>query len=133
MNRVSSYTTKASMKIIGIIIDVLTLGPASTVELIEASGYSRQHVTTYLKHLEAVGHIYCLAPAEFRIGASISAVWALNIPDELKLPESLDDVQNTVDDFPQRVIIRTAWKPHHARMPMDCLLFGVPAAMQAAA
>lgn len=126
-----NYSSKESALVIGRILDALVNGPVDTKQLIAATGRSGPRARGYIRHLEEAGRIYCLAPAEFIIGASKAALWALNVADPVQL-ESLDEV-DPVDYFPQRVVVRTSWAPNHVRMPMDCLLFGVPVALQGVA
>lgn len=96
MNRVISYTSKSALRIIGMIVDALATGPASTVDIITLTSMSRQHMVTFIKHLESVGRIYCVMPAQTGgKGGSFPAMWALTVPAEARV-----EIDDPVDSFP---------------------------------
>lgn len=75
-----------------------------------------------IRHLAKLNVIHCIVPQYKGVGATLAAVWAIG-PGET----AVDDAG---DDFPRCVTVRQQWAPNHKRSPMDCLLFGVPAAMR---
>lgn len=125
MKRTINFDSPTARVVLDRILERLDSGPANTVELIVASGKSTGRARDYIMRLRTIGQINCLVDAVFSFGGSTPAVWELN-PAFAGAPT----VDESVDQFPRLVVVRQQWKPNHVRMPMDCLLFGVPAAMQ---
>lgn len=126
-----AYTNELSLVVIERIIDALAAGPVDTLHLIAASARTGPRARGYIHHLAGSGRIYQFAPPDKRSGNHRAALWALVSAFVEPVPQ--DEVIDTGDDFPRRVVVRQQWTPHHVRMAMDCLLFGVPVVMQGAA
>lgn len=125
-----SYDSAEAALVIGRILSRLAAGPADTKQLIAATHRTGPRARGYIGHLADAGRIYCLVPQKKIIGGgTTSAVWALE-PTYAEPSPSVDQLPKTADGFQRRVIVRTSWEPNHVRMPLDCLLFGVPAALQ---
>ena len=125
MSTSNRFTSEASIATLAQITAMAQGRPFITRDdVVEATGLSASSVDAYLHHLVRAGEMYRSTapswsqrgrpPTEYTIGAG---------PD-------FDDER---DKEPQRVVVRKTWKPNHVRMAMECLLFGVPAAMRAAA
>jgi hypothetical protein len=126
-----NFNRPAARVVIERIVDALASGPADTDVLIAATGLSRCRGRDYIRYLASEGCINCVRRPHFIPGGGASlAVWALD-PGFVEL-ETLDDTREADDQFARRVIVRTSWPPNHVRMTIDCLLFGVPAALQGA-
>lgn len=125
MRKESNFETPTTSIVLQSLIDYLGNGPATMLDLIAATGKSGGRGRAYIMHLRQVGRIICMAEAVNTFKGSTPSVWALN-------PAYVEADVVDGDGWP-RVTIRSTWAPHHARNPMDCLLFGVPAAMQALA
>lgn len=131
MREPSKFASPAAQAVLKLLLDALAVGPVTMTDLIAASGKSPGRARDYIMHLRATDRIFCMAEAISSFDGSMPSIWALN-PDFAE-PDAGNVMDDSYDTCPQRVIIRSSWPPHHFRMPMDCLLFGVPAAMQAAA
>jgi len=126
--RNADYNKDVAKAVLARMLELLAAGPATTQDLLAASGKSAGRARDYLMHLRTIGQVQCLADALFSFKGSMPAVWALD-PEYVEAPlppQFSDDQWLTVDDFPRRVVVRSSWAPNHARMAMDCLLFGVP-------
>lgn len=122
------YTSAASLLVIERVLEKLAFGPADTNELIAATGRTGPRARPYIRHLAEAGRIYCLEPqGHVGNGGTTPTVWALEPTPFVPTPEEVDD---TVDTFQRKVIVRQQWAPHHVRMPLECLLFGVPDGMR---
>lgn len=128
--RNADYNKPAAKAILQLMLDLLAIGPATTVDLVAATGKSKGRARDYLMHLRTIGQVYCIADAVFSFKGSMPAVWALDPEFVAAPPKAADD---TVDDFPRRVVVRQKWAPNHVRMTMDCYLFGLPAVLQGVA
>lgn len=127
MRRNPDYSRPIAKAVLARMLELLAAGPATTQDLITSCGKSAPRGRDYLMHLRTIGQVYCIAEAVFSFKGSMPAVWALD-PEYIEAaPKAADD---TVDEFPRRVIVREEYPLHHVRSPMDCLLFGVPAAME---
>lgn len=124
MSTSNRFTSDASIAILDQITAMAEGRPFVTRDdVITVTGLSASSVDQYLRHLVRAGQMYRSTapswsqrgrpPTEYTIGAG---------PD-------FDDER---DKEPRRVVVRKSWKPNHVRMAMECLLFGVPAAMQVA-
>ena len=131
MRNPANYDKPAARAILQCMLDVLATGPATTIELMVATGKSKGRARDYLMHLRTIGQVRCLAEAVFSFEGSLPAVWEI-VPTFLE-PECPDVMDDSIDYCPQRVIIRASWPPNHFRDALCCYLFGVPSAMQAAA
>jgi len=100
---------------------------ANVADVIDETGLCERSARSYLNHMTVAGLIHCSYRASRRTQHNKQSEWMLG-GETVIAP---DDVSDN-DDFPRRIVIRTQWRPHHARMPMECLLFGVPSAMRAA-
>jgi hypothetical protein len=83
-------------------------------QVMQLLGISQSNASSYLRHMEGLGMIRCSVPSVLRKFGSKPAVWAVQCGPARDCEE-------------RRVIVRTSWEPNHARMPLDCLLFGEPA------
>lgn len=92
--------------------------------VMEATGLRESSARGYVRHLVDMGKIYLVQEAVRIQRGRRPCEYALSAA-----TVSLTDG----DGFSRRVVRRSSWTPHHARMAMDCLLFGVPAAMQGSA
>lgn len=131
MSKFLTYASAPSLVVIARIIDALEAGRADTLQLIAATGRASSRARGYIRHLAETGRIYQLAPPEFIFGCNKAALWALEPAFIEPVPQ--EEVVDTGDDFPRRVVVRQQWKPNHVRMQLDCLLFGVPAVLQGVA
>lgn len=123
-----NYNSAEAALVIGRILDRLATGPADSKQLIAATHRTGPRARGYIRYLAEAQRIYCLVPqTQIPGGGTTSAVWAL---EPTFVEPSLDEEIDTVDHFPRRVIVRTSWTPNHVRMPMDCLLFGMPKILQ---
>lgn len=129
MPSVMRFVRAKTVHTINMVLSRLALGNATTTELIKAIGRHHRTGGTYIRHLEATGQIVCVQPAVLSGGRWTAAVWALG---DGAAPLPVDD-GDEVDSLPRVIVVRKQWEPNHVRMPMDCFLFGVPAAMARAA
>lgn len=130
-----NYGSKEAALVIGRILDRLANGPADTKQLIAATHRTGPRARGYIRHLDEAGRIYCLVEqAQISGGGTTAAVWAL-VQDFAEAPAVDDTIagMDKVDKFARRVIVRQEWTPNHVRMPMECLLFGVPKVLQGSA
>lgn len=125
--RAPDYNRPIAKEVLARMLDLLASGPATTRDLLAASGKSGPRARDYLMHLRTIGQVYCIADSVSSFEGSMPAVWALDPEFVAAPPKAADD---TVDDFPRRVTVRQQWEPNHVRMAMDCLLFGVPKILQ---
>lgn len=125
------YNTDIAKAVLARIIDRLAAGAATTTELIAASGKSPGRGRDYLMRLRTTGQVLCVVEPVHSFNGATPGVWGLN-PDYVPALDVPFEVDDTVDTFPRRVIVRRSgeWAPHHARGPMECLLFGVPKILQ---
>jgi len=97
-------------------------GTSTAREIMAETGLSSASTSLYLRHLIAAGVVDIAVPA------NMSCLGG----DPARYSPVLDNAIE-VDDFPRSIAVRTTWPPHHLRDALCCYLFGVPAAMQAAA
>lgn len=91
----------------------------TTGDIMDVTKLGSSAASLYMRHLVAIGIAELVVPAEFIYRGAAPAQYA----------PALGNVAD-VDDFPRRVTVRSSWAPNHVRGPMECLLFGVPAAMR---
>jgi hypothetical protein len=103
-------------------------GRASSAEVCAHLGMSQVQTAVYLVQLEKLARIHCIErPMNIQNGRT-PTIWGPGAT-----PSDADDVEAPGEKgFSRRVVVRQQWAPNHARMPLDCLLFGVPAALQGA-
>lgn len=129
MRAPKNFNKPAARVVIERILDALAGGPADSEALIAATGLSHCRGRDYIRYLVDQGCINCVKRSRFIPGGGGSqAVWAVD-PSYVET-EAVDVACAADDDFPRRVVVRSSWEPNHARMPMDCLLFGVPKILQ---
>lgn len=118
------FTSETAAATIAQITDLAQGRPFITRdEVVAATGLSASSVDAYLRHLVRAGDMHrSTAPSWTQRGRP---------PTEYTIGAGPDfDVER--DDDIRRVTVRKTWKPNHVRMAMECLLFGVPVAMQVA-
>lgn len=96
-------------------------GTATAAELAKVVGVTPITVGSYLAHMATLGTAHCAVPMQKIQRGSIPAQWAAGRG---------SDATKALTGVRRRVIVRKEWPPHHARSAMDCLMFGVPPAMQ---
>jgi hypothetical protein len=121
-----TFQSPRSAEVMQVISMTLTTrGMATATELAKVLGLTPITVGSYLAHMQTLGSVHCAVPMEKIQGGSLPAQWAAG-------RASPDAVLN--QNFnKRRVIVRKEWAPNHARSAMDCLLFGTPAILGAAA
>ena len=123
-----TFTSARAIAVLDQIEDFLDEhGSASSAEVTEHVGLSQMQTAVYLRELEKRQRIQCLErPQNIQCGRT-QTIWG-----------SMDaDVDGDVEapgraGFERQVTVLTSWAPNHVRMPMDCLLFGVPKILQGA-
>jgi hypothetical protein len=133
-----TFATPKAQAVMQSILDLLGKGAATTLELAAAINKARCTTVFYLAQLRNEGKVVCLVESTVRPkNGSAPGVWALNVPGAptdhvppVVEEEIADDDDDELDRFPRRVVVRKQWEPLHMRMPMECLLFGVPPALQ---
>lgn len=104
-------------------------GRASSVEVRAHIGLSQIHTACYLVQLEKLKRIHCIErPVHIQNGRT-PTIWGPGAT-----PRAVGDVDaRGTKGFVRQVTVLAKWPPNHVRMPLDCLLFGVPAVLQARA
>lgn len=124
-----TFTKPKSLALIARITELAReCGRITVADVRAATGLCDRSARGYLNRMTATGAIHCSFSASRRIQHAKPSEWALG--GEVAIAP--DDVSDN-DDFPRRVVVRSSWTPNHARMAMECLLFGVPAVLQGAA
>ncbi len=123
----TNYWTAKSQAVLDLVRERLRQGPATTADLMNATGKSYGRARDYLMHMRLTGEVLQhKASVTSIVNGCSPAEWVLD-PDYVPMTGPDDD---EFDRFPRRVVVRKQWEPLHMRMPMDCLLFGVPAVLQ---
>lgn len=124
-----TFTNQRSIAVMDRISNFLEdQGRATSAEVAVYIGMSLIHIGRYMAQLEQLGRIQCLQrPVHIQNGRT-QPVWGpVGAADG-------DDVDAPGrKGFERTVTVLKEWVPNHARMPLDCLLFGVPVAMQGVA
>jgi hypothetical protein len=97
-------------------------GNVTKLDLMTLTGLCEASVRGYMRHMVEINAAYIAQQSKRGYAIREWSVYGDVLP---PAPATLD-----IDDMPRRVVVRTSWTPNHARMAMDCLLFGVPVAMQ---
>lgn len=95
-------------------------GTVTVADIAKEVGMARGTANNYTREMWLAGRIRKVGSSR----PSIPIVWELG--QDLNASEAADSTL-----LPARRVV-TIWIPHHARNWFDCLLFGVPAAMQGA-
>ncbi len=91
-------------------------------DIMTAAGLLRSSASLYMRRLVDTGLAEMVVPAELYGSGGCPAEYAPTMGNALE-----------VDDCPRRVTVRQTYPLHHMRGPLECALFGTPAAMQHAA
>lgn len=116
-----NFTTEKSQKRLAVMLNRLALGPANTLELIEAAGCHRTTASEYMKCLLDDGAVIRTADAVASFGQSIPAMWAL-APDTA-IPKMPDGCTVRTDAFAQgderKVTVLKEWPPIDLSKPQS--------------
>lgn len=102
---------------------------ATSADVATFLGMSKFHAASYLVQLEKLRRIHCIERQANIQNGRMPTIWGPGAT-----PAEAGDVDAPMNKgFVRQVKVRTNWAPNHVRMPMECLLFGVPAALQGVA
>lgn len=118
-----TYTSDRAYRIMETISEVLKQpGGATVTELSLITSLSANRVGEFLREMKKQGTAVCIERSRNLQGGSTPARWG---------PATATPALEDTDDMPRKVIVRQEWEPNHARMKLDCYLFGVPAVLAA--
>lgn len=122
-NTTKRFTSEASAAILKQITSMAQGRPFITRDdVVDATGLSSSTVDGYLRHMVNAGEMHrSTAPSWIQRGRP---------PTEYTIGAGPDVDDDDRDKDPRRVVVRKSWPANHVRMAMECLLFGVPAAMR---
>lgn len=124
------FTSRRSSEVMDQIGDFMEAhGRATSADVCAHIGMSQMQTATYLVQMEKLERIQCLQrPMNIQSGRT-QTIWGPGAA-----PADGDDVDAPGrKGFERMVTVRRQWAPNHVRMPLDCLLFGVPTALQGVA
>lgn len=102
---------------------------ASSAEVCAHLGMSQMQTACYLVQMEKIERIQCIQRPVNIQGGRTQTIWGPGAA-----PADGTDVDAPGSKgFVRQVTVLAKWPPNHVRMPLECLLFGVPSALQGAA
>jgi hypothetical protein len=122
----NTFTSNKSIAHLATIAALATDGRHfTTFDAMAATGLGESAAGNHIRHLVRIKKVYRAVDPQ--------PVGRNNRPGEYALgsdPVLSDTDVSDSDDFPRRVIVLQQWAPNHVRMPLECLLFGVPKILQ---
>lgn len=116
-------------KSIAILARIMELARSSAritrFDVMAATNMGESTCGEYLRHLVVMGELFRTTAPTWGQGGRTATEYALTGG-----PDADEDDR---DNYPRRVVVRKTWEPYHARMSMDCYLFGTPARLQESA
>lgn len=123
-----NFSSEKSVAILALIDELAADSLRFTrIDVMAATGLGESAAGGYIRHLLDANAIHCVQEATWAQRGRAPKEYASG-----RMPV-IDMDAVAVDDFPRRVVVRQQWAPNHVRGPMECLLFGVPAALQESA
>lgn len=124
---VQNFKSQRAIEVMDLVCDFLKEhGRATSADIAASIGMTQIHAANYMVHMEKLDRIHCVERPRHIQGGRTPTVWALG-----PAPADGDDVDAAGrKGFVRLVAVHTKWPPNHVRMPMECLLFGVPKILQ---